>query len=189
MTLLLACLLSIYIAPTGFPTSFSNTTTPSSITVTWSTIDCVEQNGIITGYTVEFKGPDEASVLGEVVGQTFTASGLTPATHYTFRVAGVNGDGTGPFCPEKTITTGEPGHVTKHFMVISSYNIFLQIFSVALGILSSLCLMAAVHVSHVLLRVPAPWTGVLSVLVLWVTSEAPRKPLWRQQIHHAQVSA
>ena len=178
MTLLLACLLSIYIAPTGFPTSFSNTTTPSSITVTWSTIDCVEQNGIITGYTVEFKGPDEASVLGEVVGQTFTASGLTPATHYTFRVAGVNGDGTGPFSPEKTITTGEPGHVTNIFRDDQiSGNLFLQTFSVALGILSSLCLMAAVHVSHVLLRVPAPWTGVLSVLVLWVTSEAPRKHL------------
>ena len=75
--------------------------------VTWDAIECIEQNGIITGYVVKFQEQGGAMIPGEVVGQSFTASGLTPTTHYTFRVAGVNSNGTGPFTNAIIISTDD----------------------------------------------------------------------------------
>ena len=77
--------------------------------VTWEAIECHEQNGPITGYTVEFEEQDGARIPGEVVDRSFAVSGLTPATRYTFRVAGVNSDGTGPFQELTILTDGEMG--------------------------------------------------------------------------------
>ena len=85
------------------------TITSTSVSVSWDAIDCTERNGIITGYTVEFQEQGGARIPGEVVGQTFTASGLTPHTNYTFRVAGVNSNGTGPFTGIIAIPTREDG--------------------------------------------------------------------------------
>ena len=73
--------------------------------VTWDTIDCIERNGVITSYSVEFQEEGGTDIPGEVMGQSFTASGLTPNTSYTFRVAGVNANGTGPFTENITIST------------------------------------------------------------------------------------
>ena len=81
--------------------------TSRSITVTWGTIECIERNGIITGYTVVFQEQGGANVPGNTVDRTFSATGLTPFTNYTFQVAGVNDVGTGPFT--NTITTDEEG--------------------------------------------------------------------------------
>ena len=69
----------------------------------------MERNGEITNYAVEFQEQGGASIPGEVLNQTFTATGLTPHTNYTFRVAGVNSNGTGPFSNGTTITTDEDG--------------------------------------------------------------------------------
>ena len=77
-----------------------DTTTPSTALVTWNAIECIDQNGMITDYMVQFQEQDGgASVTGgvvNVIGRTYTVSGLTPATPYTFRVAGVTSGGTGP---------------------------------------------------------------------------------------------
>ena len=48
-----------------------------------------------------------ALIPGVVVNRTFTASGLTPYTNYTSRVAGINGNGTGPFTNVTSILTEE----------------------------------------------------------------------------------
>ena len=77
--------------------------------VTWDTIECIERNGILTGYTVVFQEQGGANVPGNTVNRTFSATGLTPFTNYTFRVAGVNDVGTGPFTDIITITTDEEG--------------------------------------------------------------------------------
>ena len=58
---------------------------------------------------MEFQEQGGARIPGEVVGQTFTASGLTPHTNYTFRVAGNNINGTGPFTNTSAILTNEDG--------------------------------------------------------------------------------
>ena len=76
--------------------------------VTWEIIDCIESNGIITGYTVVFQEQGGANVPGNTVDRTFSAGGLTPGMNYTFQVAGVNDADIGPFT-EITITTDEEG--------------------------------------------------------------------------------
>ena len=78
--------------------------------VTWDTIECIEQNGRITGYTVVFQEQGGANVPGSVniVDRTFIAGGLTPGTSYTFQIAGVNDVGSGPLT-EITIITNEEG--------------------------------------------------------------------------------
>ena len=86
-------------------------TTSRSVSVSWSTIECIERNGEITNYTVVFQEQGGAVIHGEVnvMDRTFTASGLTPHTNYTFRVAGVNSNGTGPYTNTLTIQTDEEG--------------------------------------------------------------------------------
>ena len=53
--------------------------------------------------------PGEVNVMD----RTFTASGLTPHTNYTFRVAGVNSIDTGPFTRLFTVRTDEDGKDVK----------------------------------------------------------------------------
>ena len=83
--------------------------TSRSVSITWDTIECIERNGEITDYTVVFQEQGGAVIPGEVnvMDRTFTASGLTPHTNYTFSVAGVNIIGTGPFSNTKMITSAE----------------------------------------------------------------------------------
>ena len=77
--------------------------------VTWDTLECIERNGIITGYAVVFQEQGGANVPGNTVDRTFSATELTPFTIYTFQVAGINDAGTGPFTDIITITTDEEG--------------------------------------------------------------------------------
>ena len=72
----------------------------TSFDISWRQIDCIERNGAITNYAIVIhkqggmcRFPGEANVID----RTFTASGLTPHTNYTFSIAGVNSNGTGPF--------------------------------------------------------------------------------------------
>ncbi len=99
-----------YAVPTGVPRTVAPSTTPTSISVTWTAIECIDRNGEITGYEVEFQRVDgTATTDGQVVGQTFNASGLRPFTTYTFQVRGVNSAGRGPFTDAITIRTDEDG--------------------------------------------------------------------------------
>ena len=78
--------------------------------VTWGEIDCIERNGIITGYTVVFQ---EQNVTSNTM--SFSAEGLTPGTVYTFQVAGVNDASTGVFSTTD-ITTDEEGRYNLPIM-------------------------------------------------------------------------
>ena len=84
-----------YSAPTGFPGNVMASTTSRNVTVSWDPIECSERNGVITGYVVELDGTSIGMVTSP--DRTFTATGLTPHANYTFRVAGVNSHGTGPY--------------------------------------------------------------------------------------------
>ena len=100
---------AVCVAPTGALGTVTPSVTSRNIMVTWDTIECIERNGIITGYTVVFQEQGGANVSGNTVDRTFSAGGLTPGTNYTFQVAGVNDAGTGPFTDITTITTDEEG--------------------------------------------------------------------------------
>ena len=86
-------------APTGAPRDVVPSTTSRNISVSWDTIECIERNGEITDYTVEFQEQGGAAIPGEVnvMDRTFIATGLRPFTRYVFRVAGVNNVDIGPF--------------------------------------------------------------------------------------------
>ena len=67
---------------------------------------------MITNYTVVFQEQGGAMIPDEVnvMNRAFIASGLTPHTNYTFRVAGVNSNGTGPYTNVTMVTTEEDGN-------------------------------------------------------------------------------
>ena len=92
--------------------------TSRSVNVTWDVIECIERNGIITNYTVVFNELDGTAIPGEVMGQSFTATELTPYTSYTFQVAGVSINGAGPFSDVTTILTDEDGLLTCNIFVL-----------------------------------------------------------------------
>ena len=81
------------------------TVSSRSITVNWTEIPCIQHNGRIIRYEVEF-GP---SGKGTISGRSFTANELALSTNYTFRVRGVNSEGPGPYSDLIAITTSEEG--------------------------------------------------------------------------------
>ena len=98
------------VAPTGVPRNVEvGDVTSGSVVITWEMILCIERNGVITDYTVVFRIEGGGVIPGEVnvMDRTFTASKLTPYTNYTFRVAGVNINGTGPHSNVTLVTTAE----------------------------------------------------------------------------------
>ena len=99
-------------APTASPHINALSTISKSVSVSWSQIRCIERNGPITNYTVEFQEVGGALIPGVVVNETFTISGLTPHTNYIFRVAAVNNNGTGPFTNVTSILTEEESNHT-----------------------------------------------------------------------------
>ena len=108
-----ATTIKLFSAPTGPPRDVTLSTTSRSVTVSWSTIECIERNynGETIDYTVVFQEQGGAVIPGEVnvMDRTFTASGLTPHTNYTFRVAGVNNIDTGPYSSNINLLTDEDG--------------------------------------------------------------------------------
>ena len=85
--------------------------TSSSITVQWGRVSCIDRNSEITGYTVRYGQTGSTPTVMESVSGTsdsdrmFTASGLIPRTSYTFEVAAVSSEGTGPFSTGTTVET------------------------------------------------------------------------------------
>ncbi|CAI8055357.1 Protein sidekick-2, partial [Geodia barretti] len=73
----------------------------TSITVQWGEVPCIDQNGAITGYSVQYgvegSGNTETmTVSGASTTQT-TITGLNPSTTYSIQVAAVNSAGTGVY--------------------------------------------------------------------------------------------
>ena len=100
-------------APISGPPQFvmMSSVTFNSITVQWGRVSCIGRNSEITGYTVRYGQTDSTTTVMESVSGTsdidrmFTASGLIPRTSYTFEVAAVSSEGTGPFSTGTTVET------------------------------------------------------------------------------------
>ena len=90
--------------------------TSRNVSVSWNEIECIERNGMITNYTVEFSSLGGSVIPGVLMvnERRFTANGLTPFTNYTFRTAGVNSNGTGLFSDLTTIQTDEDSKAGIH---------------------------------------------------------------------------
>ena len=108
------------VAPSGRPRNVSGYSLNStSIHLEWSTVNCLEKNGNITGYKVHYQPLEYPQLqLTEIVTTTmlFTATHLIPLTDYTFSVSALNINGTGP--NETIIVTTEAieGKHNNYFM-------------------------------------------------------------------------
>jgi hypothetical protein len=94
------------LAPSTAPIISISSINPRTLTVTWSPLDCIERNGEVIGYAVNFYeiGHMELGIPMGVTGDSFTASNLIPGGVYTFVVAAINDYGTGPYGVENITT-------------------------------------------------------------------------------------
>ena len=82
----------------------------TTVTVSWSEVQCFNGSGAVTHYLVQYQfmhgGAVQNTVTDGPVNET-TVSGLTPnASLYTFQVAAVHNEITGPFGHLVNSTTG-----------------------------------------------------------------------------------
>lgn len=89
-------ILHYFLAPNGVVTNMEAAKlTYTSITIRWQNVLCLEQNGNITHYNIQYN-ESSAIVLQNITKMSFTATSLFPGTSYTFKVAAINSKGIGP---------------------------------------------------------------------------------------------
>jgi hypothetical protein len=95
-----------YIAPSGKPEELRiRHRTLTSAQLSWTPVTKDQQNGIITGYTVQVTGPDSVTRDISISDATTTStevSDLRPGTIYYFSVSAMTVAGTGP--PERNFS-------------------------------------------------------------------------------------
>lgn len=86
-------------APRGTPSNVSaRVLSSTSMLITWDEVECLQRNGIITNYNVQYE-PNNYSALPMTmitVNNFLMVTNLIPRTNYTFQVAAENTNGTGP---------------------------------------------------------------------------------------------
>ena len=106
-------------APSARPSSITNTnidTTDTSITVQWGAVPCIDRNGDITSYSVQYGVNDNSGssitvvVTGTALGGSYQITGLEPVTLYDIGVAAVTSAGTGEYREIGVITDGKNVH-------------------------------------------------------------------------------
>ena len=79
---------------------------PTTVTVSWSEVQCFNGSGAVTHYLVQYQsmcsGPVQNVTTNGLV-QTVNISSLTPKSGYTFQVAAADVNGTGPFSESITL--------------------------------------------------------------------------------------
>ena len=81
---------------------------PFNINVHWGPVDCIQRNGEITGYLVQYAVVENSTTQTvDVSGDTneTTITGLEPATSYSIQVAAVNSAGKGVYSNATVVTT------------------------------------------------------------------------------------
>ena len=83
----------------------STTGATFNITVTWDELSCVDRNGLLTGYRINYGTTTFNNVQTVISGTSFTVTGLISLTTYMFRVAAVSGILTGTYSTNVTQRT------------------------------------------------------------------------------------
>ena len=96
------CIFAYSVVPSAAPSGLNvSAVTSSNITIHWELLPCQDQNGDITGYSVQYGEVDSDTSQTVVVpggenNQT-VISDLVPSTEYWIQVAAVNNVGTGDY--------------------------------------------------------------------------------------------
>ena len=97
--------------PSGIPgTPSLHTSTPTSMELSWTNIECLQQNGIITNFTIRYRlqgSTQDMTVNTQTAATSFNVTGLLAFTTYAFSVAGSNSIGMGGFSVTADIRTAE----------------------------------------------------------------------------------
>ena len=89
----MTCYCCIHTAPSGEPQNITGGAINStSILIQWNDVNCFDRNGDITGYRIIIL----PSITMKTSESSFIVTHLTPHSNYTFQVAAVNVNGTGP---------------------------------------------------------------------------------------------
>lgn len=130
---------SVPIVPSGPPQNFQGSATSSrSVFLTWDSPRFEDQNGVITGYTINitFLETMESFELLST-SNNLTADSLTPFSMYIFKIAGQTVIGVGNFSTAITVMTPEAGkectdgHI--HFLldyIVLRINVIVVFFAV-----------------------------------------------------------
>ncbi len=105
--------------PADPPGNLTLNVASNNFSIFWSPIDCIERNGLITNYTVDFQPLGGESIIEFVMDESYTASDLTPNTNYSFRVAGVNSDGRGPYSEILSFVTDGKYYILISLLLLS----------------------------------------------------------------------
>lgn len=110
---LVAMSFSIPLVPSGFPQSFMETVqSSSSVTLSWMPPLLDEQNGVLTGYTLNITETGSGVTTQRTLpsSQTsITVTSLLPFTTYSYAISASTSVGPGPFNTLLTVTTPEDG--------------------------------------------------------------------------------
>ena len=90
-----------------------------NITLTWRNIKCIQRNGIITSFDVQYVQVDGALAtmrIGSLDTTSYIVIGLLPFTEYRFQIAGINSEDPGPYTAFiGPIKTKEDGRLKFNF--------------------------------------------------------------------------
>ena len=100
------------------PTGLSGSSGNAQVPLTW-TAPSSNGGAAITGYVVEWTpaGGSASTVNTGSATASYTKTGLTNGTAYTFRVAAQNSVGTGPYSSSATVTPVAPGPTISYLLV------------------------------------------------------------------------
>ena len=101
---------TFFAVPSAAPTLiYTHEFTSFSVTLRWDSVDCIEQNGNIRGYSLRYSAEESETIKTVYVSGGATTKttiyGLNPSTKYFIEVAAVNSAGTGVYSTTIIITT------------------------------------------------------------------------------------
>ncbi len=116
--------------PSGSPgVAIATTIRSTNITLTWTEIECLDRNGVITSYTIQYGEGNtrDMTINTQSNATTHLITGLKPFTQHTFNVAGINSVGIGPFSgPSEIIRTSEESNLIKYHPLLLFFVFYLS---------------------------------------------------------------
>ena len=90
------------------PNQVNVTAGVTNISIQWGEVDCVERNGLITGYSVRYGPSPRGEITSDAESRVLVIDQLQIRTNYSIEVAAINEHGVGKYSSAVEITTAVP---------------------------------------------------------------------------------